>query len=69
MICASQTTPKPLGKIGPAAAEAVPVLIVLADASEDIRQEAFGLTNRPDELVHLVLDVLERTKSTVPFRD
>jgi CheY-like chemotaxis protein len=29
---------------------------------------AFGLTNRPDELVHLVLDILERTKSTVPFR-
>jgi hypothetical protein len=23
---------------------------------------AFGLTNRPDELVHLVLDILERKK-------
>lgn len=27
---------------------------------------AFGLTNRPDELVHLILDILERTRSTVP---
>ncbi len=32
------------------------------DAKKGIPAQAFGITNRPDELLHLTLDALERTK-------
>lgn len=41
----------------------IPVIfyIGLIDRSKQIPLGAFGITNRPDELLHLVLDALERT--------
>ncbi len=36
--------------------------IGILDPSKDIPAQAFGITNRPDELLHLTLDALERRK-------
>jgi len=38
-----------------------PVVFYVEKLSEGVPAGAFGITNRPDELLHLVLDVLERT--------
>jgi CheY-like chemotaxis protein len=35
----------------------------IMDPSKGVPARAFGITNRPDELLHLTLDALERTKS------
>jgi CheY-like chemotaxis protein len=35
----------------------------VVDASKGVPARAFGITNRPDELLHLTLDALERKKS------
>ncbi len=41
-----------------------PVILYVGHLSRELGVPggAFGITNRPDELVHLILDVLERTK-------
>jgi len=43
----------------------VPTIFYIGDVNEElgIPPHAFGLTNRPDELLHLVIDVLERKDS------
>jgi len=40
----------------------VPTIFYIGDVNEElgIPPHAFGLTNRPDELLHLVIDILER---------
>ena len=42
----------------------IPVIfyIGVVDPAKGVPPGAFGITNRPDELLHLILDVLERTK-------
>ncbi len=44
--------------------EATPVIFYVGDLfpEKGIPPRAFGITNRPDELLHLVLDALERKK-------
>jgi len=43
----------------------VPTIFYIGDVNEElgIPPHAFGLTNRPDELLHLVIDILERKNS------
>jgi CheY-like chemotaxis protein len=43
----------------------VPVILYVGvhDPSRGVPAHAFGVTNRPDRLLHLVIDILERTKS------
>lgn len=40
----------------------VPVIFYVGQALRPIPQDAFGITDRPDELVHLVLDALARCR-------
>lgn len=42
----------------------IPVIFYITrlDENEDLPKGAFGLTNRPDELLHLVIDALERIR-------
>jgi len=44
--------------------QATPVIfyIGVVDPSKGVPAQAFGITNRPDELLHLTLDALERKK-------
>ena len=44
--------------------KAAPVIFYLAvfDAQKGVPAQSFGVTNGPDELLHLILDVLERKK-------
>ncbi len=43
----------------------LPTIFYIGDVNEElgIPPHAFGLTNRPDELLHLVIDILERKNS------
>lgn len=43
----------------------LPVIFYIGtvDPAKGIPQQAFGLTNRPDELLHLTIDALERTRA------
>jgi CheY-like chemotaxis protein len=45
--------------------QATPVIfyVRVLDSSQGTPAQAFGITNRPDELLHLTLDALERKKS------
>lgn len=45
--------------------QTIPVIFYIGvfDPHKGIPAQAFGITNRPDELLHLTLDVLERKKS------
>jgi CheY-like chemotaxis protein len=42
----------------------IPVIFYIGviDTSKGVPAQAFGLTNRPDQLLHLILDALERKK-------
>ena len=44
--------------------KATPVIFYIGvlDPEKGTPAQAFGITNRPDELVHLILDALERKK-------
>jgi hypothetical protein len=44
------------------AAVLAPELVFYVGRERDVPIGAFGLTSRPDELLNLVLDVLERTR-------
>ncbi len=46
-------------------ANSTPVIFYIGtvDPTKDIPAQAFGITNRPDELLHLMLDALERKKA------
>jgi hypothetical protein len=49
------------------AAPATPVILYVGTLREaGVPAGAFGITNRPDDLLHLVLDVLERSRLTDP---
>ncbi len=37
--------------------------IGVVDPNKGVPVQAFGITNRPDELLHLTLDALERKKA------
>jgi len=43
----------------------VPVIFYIGhpDPTKPVPLHAFGITHRPDELLHLILDVLERMKA------
>jgi len=43
----------------------VPVIFYIGypDPSKGVPPHAFGITHRPDELLHLIMDALERVKS------
>jgi len=45
--------------------KSIPVIFYIGvlDPTKGVPPQAFGITNRPDELLHLTLDVLERKKS------
>ncbi len=45
--------------------ERVPVIFYIGnpDSSKGVPAHAFGITHRPDELLHLIMDALERAKS------
>lgn len=40
----------------------IPILFYVESVTRSIPEGAFGITNRPEELVHLVLDVLARQR-------
>ena len=45
--------------------KSIPVIFYIGviDPTKGVPAQAFGITNRPDELLHLTLDALERKKS------